>query len=113
MEMGGASKSATYRDYWLAAGRELSTHQLRTTSYFILILQGVFVVLDRFSFPDHFLVFLAMRMAVNLVVLGVLLGPIQFNEQETGAELAWSETVTVWSDDATVPLLAVYDSEQE
>ena len=47
------------------------------------------------------------------IVLGVLLGPIQFSAEETGTDLAWSETVTVWNGDATSPLLAVYETEQE
>ena len=47
------------------------------------------------------------------VVLGVLLGPIQFGAEETGVDPAWSETATVWSADATAPLLAVYQTEQE
>ena len=56
---------------------------------------------------------LALAACAAGVVLGVLLGPIQFSAEETGTELAWSETVTVWNDDATSPLLAVYQSEQE
>jgi anti-sigma factor RsiW len=56
---------------------------------------------------------LAIAAGAASVVLGVLLGPIQFAEEETGTELAWSETVTVWSDDATAPLLSIYDSELE
>ncbi len=47
------------------------------------------------------------------VVLGLLLGPIQFSAQETSSELAWSESVTAWNGEATSPLLAVYQSEQE
>lgn len=47
------------------------------------------------------------------IVLGVLLGPIQFSAEETGTDLAWSETVTVWNGDATAPLLAVYESKEE
>jgi signal transduction histidine kinase len=62
-----------YSEYWVAVGRRRSAEQLRWTSYFVLGLQGVFILLDRVSFPEQFLLFLAMRMAVNAVVLAVLL----------------------------------------
>lgn len=47
------------------------------------------------------------------IVMGILWGPIQFSAEETGTDLAWSETVTVWNGDATSPLLAVYESKEE
>jgi anti-sigma factor RsiW len=47
------------------------------------------------------------------IVLGVLLGPVRFTAEETGAELAWLETATVWNGGATSSLLAVYETCQE
>ncbi len=47
------------------------------------------------------------------VIVGILLGPIRFDAQVTGTELAWSETATVWNNDATSSLLTVYQSGQE
>ncbi len=47
------------------------------------------------------------------VVLGVLLGPIQFGADEINPEVALSETVTVWNGEATSSLLGIYQSVQE
>jgi len=47
------------------------------------------------------------------IILGVLLGPVQFTPEETGTEVAWSETATVWDGSATSSLLGVYLTGQE
>lgn len=47
------------------------------------------------------------------IVLGVLLGPIQFSAEQTGTELAWSETATIWNTSSTSSLLNVYQVDQE
>jgi len=59
-------------EYWRDAGRHLATVQLRTTAYFVLVLQVVFIFLDRLAFPEEFALFFAMRMVVNALVLGIL-----------------------------------------
>jgi signal transduction histidine kinase len=65
-------RAQLYAEYWQQSGRQLVTDQLRATVFFVLILQGVFIFLDRIAFPEHFTFFFAMRMAVNLLVLGIL-----------------------------------------
>lgn len=47
------------------------------------------------------------------IVLGILLGPIQTGSETATNELAWSESVTVWTGSETSPLLAVYQTRQE
>lgn len=47
------------------------------------------------------------------IVLGILLGPIQTGSETATNELAWSESVTVWTGSATSPLLGVYQTGQE
>jgi anti-sigma factor RsiW len=47
------------------------------------------------------------------VILGVLIGPLSFALDESSPESAWSETMSVWSGEATVPLLGVFQSGQE
>jgi anti-sigma factor RsiW len=47
------------------------------------------------------------------IVLGILLGPIDFNAETTGTDLAWSENVTVWDNGASTSLLNVFQYEQE
>ena len=47
------------------------------------------------------------------IILGILLGPNQTGSETTHNELAWSETVTVWTGSATSPLLAVYQVGRE
>ncbi|MBK7701782.1 MAG: hypothetical protein IPI34_02245 [bacterium] len=42
------------------------------------------------------------------VVLGILIGPVQFDSEATSAAPAASGTVAVWNGSATSPLLAVY-----
>jgi len=44
------------------------------------------------------------------ILIGILLGPIQFSTEEVTTDLAWSETVTVWNQQATSSLLSVYQS---
>lgn len=47
------------------------------------------------------------------VVLGILLGPVQFNEEIADTQVAWTETVTVWGGSASSTLLDIYQSGQE
>ena len=47
------------------------------------------------------------------IILGVLLGPIQFGAEKAGSDLAWSKTVTLWDGGTTSSLLAVYQTGQE
>lgn len=47
------------------------------------------------------------------IVLGVLMGPIRFSAEKTVDETEWSETVTVWNEEASVSLLDVYQAGQE
>ncbi len=46
------------------------------------------------------------------VILGLLLGPVQFNAEKAGTDLALSETVDLWDGGTTSPLLAVYQTDQ-
>lgn len=46
------------------------------------------------------------------IALGILLGPIQTTSENTTTDLAWSETVSVWNDNATSSLLSVYQTDQ-
>ena len=48
------------------------------------------------------------------IVLGVLMGPIQFSAEETGTEVAWSGTVIALGQrDHVLPLLDVYQTGQD
>lgn len=47
------------------------------------------------------------------LVLGLLLGPIEFTGETADTELTWSETVTVWDGSASTSLLDVFQYEQE
>lgn len=47
------------------------------------------------------------------IVLGVLLGPIEFNAGQADTELAWSENLTVWDSGASATLLDVFQYERE
>ena len=47
------------------------------------------------------------------IVLGVLVGPIQFSSEETSSDLAWSDSVSLWSGNTTTSLLTVYQTGQE
>lgn len=47
------------------------------------------------------------------IALGFLVGPIEFEAEETAAEETWSESLTVWSGQASTSLLDVYQSGQE
>jgi signal transduction histidine kinase len=60
-------------EYWKAEGREKAASQLVGTCWFVLVCQFVFIGLDHWIFPERFPLFLAMRLAVNLAVIGVLL----------------------------------------
>ncbi len=46
------------------------------------------------------------------IILGLLLGPVQFNSDKAGSDLALSETVNLWDGGTTSPLLAVYQTSQ-
>jgi anti-sigma factor RsiW len=46
------------------------------------------------------------------IILGLLFGPVQFNAEKAGTELALSETVDLWDGGTTSPLLAVFQSGQ-
>lgn len=46
------------------------------------------------------------------IILGLLLGPVQFNGDKAGTNLTLSETVDLWDGGATSPLLAVYQTGQ-
>ncbi len=46
------------------------------------------------------------------IILGLLLGPVQFSAEKVGTDLALSETVDLWDGGATSPLLAVFQSVQ-
>jgi anti-sigma factor RsiW len=46
------------------------------------------------------------------IVLGLLLGPVQFNAETSETDLALSETVDLWDGGATSPLLAVFQTGQ-
>lgn len=47
------------------------------------------------------------------IALGILLGPLEFNGENTATDLAWSESVTVWDSGASASLLNVFQYEQE
>ncbi len=48
------------------------------------------------------------------IVLGILMGPIQFSAQnQADTQLAWSETATIWDSGASADLLGVYQTFQE
>ncbi|MCP4574030.1 MAG: hypothetical protein GY838_16850 [bacterium] len=47
------------------------------------------------------------------IILGFLVGPIRIAAEESSAESSWSESVTVWSGQASTSLLAVYQTGQE
>lgn len=47
------------------------------------------------------------------VILGILLGPIQFGTDGVDTEVAWTETTTIWSGSASTTLLDIYQSGQE
>ena len=47
------------------------------------------------------------------IVAGVLLGPIRFQTEDVDSDVTWTGSMAVWSGNATSPLLAVYQSEQE
>ncbi|MHA7839688.1 MAG: ATP-binding response regulator, partial [bacterium] len=67
-----SSWAERHRDYWESEGRERATSQLVGTCAFVLICQFVFIGLDRLAFPEQFPLFVTMRLAVNLGVVGVL-----------------------------------------
>lgn len=46
------------------------------------------------------------------IVLGLLLGPVQFDLEKAGGDLAQAETVDLWDAGTTSPLLAVFQSGQ-
>ncbi len=60
-------------EYWKAEGREKAASQLVGTCWFVLVCQFVFIALDHWIFPEQFLLFVSMRLAVNIAVVGVLL----------------------------------------
>jgi len=44
------------------------------------------------------------------IVLGVLMGPLQFSDDSATTEVAWTENLNLWNTDSTSSLLGVYES---
>lgn len=47
------------------------------------------------------------------IVLGIVLGPVQFGADKANTPVTWSETVTIWDGGASTSLLGVYQSAQD
>ncbi len=71
----GEAGGPRYASYWREEGRLRASEQLRTTGFFILTLQMIFIGLDSWAYPEHFDLFFPMRLAVNaLLIAGLLRG---------------------------------------
>jgi signal transduction histidine kinase len=58
--------------YWTEVGRERTSASVRATAWMALGLQLAFSFLDYYAYPEAFPQFLAMRMAVNLLLCGII-----------------------------------------
>jgi len=78
---------STWRDrleaYWAAEGRQTAAAQLVGTCWFVLVCQFAFIGLDHWVFPEQFVFFLSMRLAVNLAVVAILLRFRQSHQNES------------------------------
>jgi signal transduction histidine kinase len=72
VKTGSPDTTDVYWRYWESGGRALTVEQLRSTSGYILGLQGVFSVLDAIVFPEHLAAFLTARVSVNVLLVSTL-----------------------------------------
>ena len=68
MEQSELTWAERRQSYWALEGRETAVSQLVGTCAFALIAQFAFIGLDRWVFPSNFMLFVSMRLTVNVLL---------------------------------------------